>query len=357
MYSIFSSFSSSHFSRIYTPMMKMLQTDVAIIGAGPVGLFAVFECGMLGLSCHVFDSLDQIGGQCTALYPEKPIYDIPAYPKIEAAQLIAELEAQAAPFAPTYHLGQQITGLDKFSGIWTLTTSTGQALTAKAVVIAGGSGSFGPHRPPLEGLAAYEGISVFYSVRRKSDFAGKRIVIAGGGDSAVDWGLSLSEVADLIYLVHRRETFRAAPASLHLLQRRVESGKIRLVTPYQLHAIEGQDGRLTAVHVSNLDAEVQILQADCLLPFFGLSANLGPILEWGLSLEHHQIPVEQGTGATNLFGVYACGDIATYPHKLKLILTGFAEAAQVAHAIYRQIHPATPLHMEYSTTRGVAALK
>lgn len=331
----------------------MLQTDVAIIGAGPVGLFTVFECGMLGLSCHVFDSLDQIGGQCTALYPEKPIYDIPAYPKIEAAHLIAELEAQAAPFAPTYHLGQQIIGLEKFSGNWKLTSSTGLTLTAKAVVIAGGSGSFGPQRPPLEELAVYEGRSVFYSVRRKSDFTGKRIVIAGGGDSAVDWAISLSEIAETIYLVHRRDKFRAAPASLHHLEQLVAHKKIHLATPYQLHKIEGQNGQLTAVHVINMDGDIQILKADCLLPFFGLSANLGPLLEWGLGLDHHQITVEQGTGATNLSGIYACGDIATYPHKLKLILTGFAEAAQVAHAIYRQLHPTTALHMEYSTTRGV----
>lgn len=334
-------------------MTQMLQTDVAIIGAGPVGLFTVFECGMLGLSCHVFDSLDQIGGQCTALYPEKPIYDIPAYPKIEAHQLIAELEAQAAPFAPIYHLGQQITGLNFVSGNWKLTSSTGLTLTAKAVVIAGGSGSFGPQRPPLDGLAAYEGQSVFYSVRRKSDFAGKRVVIAGGGDSAVDWAISLSDIAETIYLVHRRDKFRAAPASIHHLEQLATDKKVQLVVPYQLHRIEGQNGQLTAVQVTNLDGQTQTLSADCLLAFFGLSSNLGPILEWGLALDHHQITIEQGTGATNLSGIYACGDIASYPHKLKLILTGFAEAAQVAHAIYRQIHPTTALHMEYSTTRGV----
>ncbi|HSK41502.1 MAG TPA: NAD(P)/FAD-dependent oxidoreductase [Arenibaculum sp.] len=330
------------------------RTDVAIIGAGPVGLFAIFECGMLRMRCHVVDALDMIGGQCAALYPEKPIYDIPAHPAIDAAVLIEKLGEQAAAFEPVYHLGQQVVSLAPAEdGRWLVETSTGTRIDARAVVVAAGVGAFGPNRPPLDGIEQYEGGSVHYLVRRRQDFAGKRVVIAGGGDSAVDWAISLAEVAERIMVVHRRAKFRAAPESAARMEQLARDGRIDLVVPYQLAGLEGNEGRLTGVRVATLDGEERLLEADALLPFFGLSMNLGPIAQWGLDLQHHHVAVDPSTCATSAAGVFAIGDIATYPHKLKLILTGFAEAAQAAHAIHPLVHPGEELHFEYSTTKGV----
>lgn len=330
------------------------QTDIAIVGAGPVGLFAVFECGMLGLTCHVIDTLDAIGGQCTALYPEKPIYDIPGYPMIEASQLIDRLTEQAAPFAPTYHLGQTVTGLAQVDGdCWHLTTSKGTEIDAAAILIAAGTGAFGFNRPPLEGIEAYEGKSVFYLVARREDFRGKRLVIAGGGDSAVDWTLALADIAAHITLVHRRAKFRAAPESVSRLTALVDQGAVDLATPYQLAGLDGDDGRLDAVLLKSLDGEQRRVEADALLPFYGLAATLGPIADWGLALDHNVIPVDPATCETNLPGVHAIGDMADYPGKLKLILTGFAEAAAAAHAAFARARPDQALHFEYSTTKGL----
>ncbi|MGZ9108359.1 MAG: NAD(P)/FAD-dependent oxidoreductase [Micavibrio sp.] len=329
--------------------------DVAIIGAGPVGLFAVFQCGMLGLSTCVIDSLPEIGGQCTALYPEKPIYDIPGFPNVAAGDLIANLEAQAAPFKPLYHLGQTVQGLDrnKLQEGWVLATSSGRVIQARTVLIAAGGGAFGPNRPPLTGIEAYEGKSVFYMVRRRDDLRGRRVVIAGGGDSAVDWALSLVDVAASVMVVHRRDQFRAAPDNVARMKALAGAGKINMVVPYQLHGLDGTDGRLSAVLVHDLDGHEKRLEADVLLPFFGLAASLGPLADWGLKIEHHHIVVDPATAETGLPGIYAIGDIVAYSNKLKLILTGFAEAAQAAHAIYRRLHPGQELHMEYSTTKGL----
>ena len=333
-----------------------LSTDVAIIGAGPVGLFAVFECGMLKLRCHVVDSLESLGGQCAALYPEKPIYDIPGYPRILAQDLIARLTEQAAPFKPVYHLGQQVTGLARRpDGRWRLTTSAGTTIDSTAVIIAAGCGAFGPNRPPLAGIEDYEGTSVHYLVQRRESFRGQRIVIAGGGDSAVDWGNSLAELAEKIYVVHRRAKFRAAPESVDQLRRLEASGKVELVIPYQLAGLEGDGRRLSGVVVADLEGRARTLPADSLLPFFGLSMSLGPIADWGLQLEHQQIAVNPATSETNHPGIFAIGDIAHYQGKLKLILTGFAEAALAAHAIRPLLYPGEALHWEYSTTRGVPA--
>lgn len=335
---------------------KVHRTDVAIIGAGPVGLFAVFECGMVKLSCHVIDALDAVGGQCTALYPEKPIYDIPGHPRIDAAALVEQLAAQAAPFKPVYHLGQQVEGLQRLEdGAWRLTTSKGTVIEARAVILAAGVGAFGPNRPPLEGIEAYEGQGVFYYVTRREDFRGKRVVIAGGGDSAVDWALSLSEIAARVMVVHRRPKFRCAPDSEAKLKKLVADGVIDLVVPYQLAGLAGDGGRLSAVIVATLDGQEKRLEADALLPFFGLAMNLGPITQWGLNLERNLVAVDPASCATNLPGVFAVGDIAHYPGKLKLILCGFSEAAMAAHAIYPLIHPERELHFEYSTTSGVPA--
>lgn len=343
-----------------TPILASGETDVIIIGAGPVGLFAVFQCGMLGFRCHVVDVLDVAGGQCAALYPEKPIYDIPGYAEIESMGLVDKLLEQAAPFHPHYHLGMSVRrleslefGTDGAYGGWRVGLGGGTDITAKAVIIAGGSGAIGPVRLPLEGAEAYEGKSLFYVVRRKSDLAGKRVVIAGGGDSAVDWALALTGVAEHISVVHRREKFRAAPDSLRKLHEAAKAGAVDMVIPYQLRALEGSGGRLTSVIAATLDGEEKSLPADVLLAFFGLANNLGPIAEWGLDLDHNHIVVRPDTCATNLPGVFSVGDIATYPGKLKLILTGFSEAAMAAHAIHPLIHPDQELHFEYSTTKGL----
>jgi thioredoxin reductase (NADPH) len=328
--------------------------DVAIIGAGPVGLFAVFECGMLGMRAHVIDALDMLGGQCAALYPEKPIYDIPGHPRIDAAALVDKLAEQAAPFHPTYHLAQQVERLAPLpQGGFRLETSLGTVIEARAVIVAAGVGAFGPNRPPLAGIERFEGKSVFYLVKRREDFRGKRVVIAGGGDSAVDWALSLAEVAAQVMVIHRRAKFRAAPESAARLQQLAASGAIELVTPFQLHGLEGEDGALTAVIVADLAGKTRRLPTDVLLPFFGLSMNLGPIAEWGLALARHHVAVDPATSQSSLPGVFAIGDIAQYPGKLKLILSGFAESALAAHAIFPLVRPGEALHFEYSTTKGV----
>jgi thioredoxin reductase (NADPH) len=327
--------------------------DVAIVGAGPVGLFAVFECGMLGLTSAVIDALETAGGQCAALYPEKPIFDIPGYPVIDAAGLVAKLEEQAAPFKPRLVLGRRVEALARDGVDWLLTTAAGEAVRARAVFVAAGAGAFGPNRPPLAHLADYEGKSVFYLVKRREDFRGKRVVIAGGGDSAVDWALSLAEVAH-VAVVHRREKFRAAPESVARLKALAAAGKVELVVPFQLAALVGKGGGvLTAVTVEDFDGRRRDLPADVLLPLFGLAASLGPIAEWGVALERHQIAVDPASCETNQPGIYAIGDVAAYPGKLKLILTGFAEAARAAHSAYHRCRPGAALHWEYSTTKGV----
>jgi len=334
-------------------MSAVQQTDVVIIGAGPVGLFAVFECGMLKMRCHVIDALESTGGQCVAMYPEKPIYDIPGYPSIDAAALIQKLEEQAAPFSPTYHLGQQVEKLTQTGDRWLVETNTGTKIDTKVVIIAAGCGAFGPNRPPLDHLTDYEGKSVFYLVKRREDFRGNRIVIAGGGDSALDWTISLADIAEKIYVIHRRPKFRGAPESVARMEALAKTDKVELVVPYQLHSLEGAAGQLSAVNVATMEGEVRRLEADTLLPFFGLAMNLGPIASWGLNLERNHITVNPQNCATSAPGIFAIGDIATYPGKLKLILCGFAEAAMAAHAAHPLLHPGEALHFEYSTSKGV----
>ncbi|MBK1662133.1 NAD(P)/FAD-dependent oxidoreductase [Paracraurococcus ruber] len=333
-----------------------VETDVAVIGAGPVGLFAVFECGMLRMRCVVVDALDAIGGQCSALYPEKPIFDIPAHPQIEGAALIERLETQAAPFNPLYLLGRRVERLRGLDGTWELGTSAGDQIRARAVILAAGAGAFGPNRPPLDGLAGYEASgAVRYLVARREDFRGKRVVIAGGGDSAVDWALSLKEIAARVTVVHRRPKFRAAPESAARLDEAAARGEVEMAIPYQLHGLAGDGTRLSGVVLSTLKGETKTVEADHLLPFYGLSMELGPIADWGLGLERTHIAVTPATCETNLSGIHAIGDIATYPGKLKLILQGFSEAAMAAHAIHPRVFPGEALHFEYSTTKGVPA--
>ena len=335
--------------------MTPTDTDIAIIGAGPVGLFAVFECGMLKMRSVLIDALGEVGGQCSALYPEKPIYDIPGHPAIEAGALITQLEQQILPFAAPRFLGQRVEGLAGAAGNFTLTTDAGETVHAKAVLIAAGAGAFGPNRPPIAGLAAYEASgAVQYYVRRREDFRGKRVVIAGGGDSAVDWALALKDIAQ-VAVVHRRPKFRAAPEMAAQLDAAAQRGEIEMIIPYQLHGLHGADGVLTGVEVATLQGETRLLPADILLPFFGLSMDLGPIAAWGFSLDRNHIRIDPASCATSIPGIFAIGDVVTYAGKLKLILQGFAEAAVAAHAMHPIIHPGEALHFEYSTTKGVPA--
>jgi thioredoxin reductase (NADPH) len=335
-------------------MSEIFLADVAIIGAGPVGLFTVFECGMLKLSCVLVDTLGEVGGQCAALYPEKPIYDIPAHPAIEAADLITRLEQQIAPFDAPRLLNQQVVAVSGAAGDFALATSAGATIKAKAVVIAAGAGAFGPNRPPLDGLAAYEATgAVQYYVKRREEFRGKRVVIAGGGDSAVDWALALNGIAASVYVVHRRQKFRAAPESAAQLDRVAALGEVEMVIPYQLQALHGEAGVLRTVEVADLDGNTKHIEADALLPFFGLAMELGPIAQWGLALEKNHLTVTPATCETSVPGIFAVGDVAAYPGKLKLILQGFSEAAMAAHAIYPIVYPDTALHFEYSTSKGV----
>jgi thioredoxin reductase (NADPH) len=337
-------------------MAEIIETDVAIIGAGPVGLFAAFECGMLKLRATLIDALTEVGGQCSALYPEKPIYDIPAHPSIAGGHLVAQLEQQIAPFGTPRLLGRRVETLAGSVGAFTLTTDKGDQIRARAVLLAAGAGAFGPNRPPLDGLEDYEaGGAVQYLVRRRDEFAGKRVVIAGGGDSAVDWALSLKDVAAKIYVVHRRPKFRAAPETCAQLDDAAARGEVEMVIPYQLHGLHGSAGALSGVEVAHMDGSTRVLEADRLLPFFGLSMDLGPIAGWGLDLERHHVQVTPATLQTNIPGIFAIGDVATYPGKLKLILQGFSEAAMAAHAIHPIVHPDEALHFEYSTSKGVPA--
>ena len=334
------------------------QTDVIIVGAGPVGLFAVFECGMLKMRCHVVDALPQVGGQCSALYPEKPIFDIPGHPSITGQGLVDNLVDQARPFEPVYHLNQQAVSLTRIDDDgWRLETSIGTIIEGKAVIVAAGVGAFGPNRPPMQGLELYEnqgvGVGIHYMVGRREDFRDKKVVIAGGGDSAVDWAVSLCDVASSVAIVHRRAKFRAAPESAQRLQELADAGKIDLVVPYQLGHLEGENGVLKSVVVKDLDGNERALEADALLPFYGLSQNLGPIHDWGLSLENNHVHVDQSTCNAGPEGILAIGDIITYPGKIKLILTGFAEAATASHSAFGAVFPGQALHFEYSTSKGV----
>lgn len=335
--------------------MGNFTTDVVIIGAGPIGLFQIFQAGMLKIKTHIFDSLDFIGGQCQALYPEKPIYDIPAYPQIKSADLINELEKQAEPFAPTYHLGQQVVAIEKQGDDFIVTSSENSKVTCKAIVIAAGCGAFGPNRPPLAGIEIYENNgSVKYLVNKIAEFTDKKVVIAGGGDSALDWAIALSEVAKEVSIIHRRSKFRAAPISVETMHKLADDGKINILTPYQLDALKGNSGQLEQVILKDMQGNIKEVYADYLLPFYGLSMQLGPIAEWGLNLDKKHIEVDPSSMQTNIPGIYAVGDIATYKNKLKLISVGFSEAAFAAHDFYKKIYPDTPLHFEYSTTKGVA---
>lgn len=336
------------------PITKTITTvDIAIIGAGPVGLFMVFEAGFLGYRCAVIDSLPHIGGQLAALYPEKPIYDIPGYPSILAGEIVENLAQQAEPFNPTYILGNPVTELtEKKDGHFIVGTATDE-IHAKVVVIAAGMGVFTPRRPPLENLAAFENTSVFYSVRNKAQFAEKTIIIAGGGDSAADWAVELAAAATHVHVIHRRESFRAVEETVRRMAVLQNQGKLTIHAPAQLDALEGQNGRLEKITIADLDGNKTPLAADYLLCFFGMSPALGPIAEWQIDLAGKKIAVEAATMQTTRKGILAIGDITDYAGKLDLILTGFAEAAIAAKTAQGIIEPDKKFKLIYTTSKGV----
>jgi thioredoxin reductase (NADPH) len=324
-------------------------TDVAIIGSGPVGLFAVFELGLLNMKAHLVDILNRPGGQCAELYPEKPIYDIPAIPVCSGQELTDALLKQIAPFKPEFHFNQMVESLEKVEGGWCLRTDSDTRITAKVVVIAAGGGSFTPKKPPIAGIEAYEGRSVFYAVKKREVFAGKRLVIVGGGDSALDWTLNLAGLASHITLVHRRDEFRAAPASVEAMRALAASGSIDLAFG-QVSGLEGSDGMLTAISLMDAQKQSTRLPCDVLLPFFGLTMKLGPVANFGIHLHENLIPVDTEKFETSTPGIFAVGDINHYPGKLKLILSGFHEAALMAQQAFRYVFPDQKLRFQYTTS-------
>ncbi|MEM8645832.1 MAG: NAD(P)/FAD-dependent oxidoreductase [Pseudomonadota bacterium] len=330
-------------------MSDVIQTDAVIIGGGPVGLFAVFELGLLDIKCEVIDILDRAGGQCAELYPEKPIYDIPGYPVISGQELTDKLMEQAAPFNPGYHFNQMVEELEKLDdGTFRLKTDDGIEFRAPVVVIAAGGGSFQPKKPPMPGIEDYEGTSVFYSVKKMEQFRDKDILIVGGGDSALDWTLNLQPLAKSMTLLHRRDAFRAAPDSVQKMHALCAEGKMEFKLG-QVTALEGADGQLTGATIKGPDGEEQI-ECNTLLPFFGLTMKLGPVANWGLNLDENLIEVDTEKFQTSEPGIFAIGDINTYPGKLKLILSGFHEAALMAQVAFKIIHPDERLVFQYTTS-------
>ena len=331
-------------------MSDIIKTDAVIIGAGPCGLFTVFEMGLLDMKCHLVDILDRPGGQCAELYPEKPIYDIPGYPIISGQELTDRLMEQIAPFAPTFHFQQMAESLEKTSdGKWRLTTDTGTIFEATCIIIAAGGGSFVPKKPPIPGIEAYEGTSVFYAVRKMDQFRGKRIVIAGGGDSALDRTLNLQPLAKSLTLIHRRDDFRAAPDSVGKMRGLVSEGKMNFAMG-QISGLKGSNGKLEAVIIKDNDKKESEIECDTLLPFFGLTMKLGPIANFGLNLHENLIPVDTEKFETSTPGIFAVGDINAYPGKLKPILSGFHEAALMSRQAFRYVHPDKKLRFEYTTS-------
>jgi thioredoxin reductase (NADPH) len=329
------------------------KTDVIIIGAGPVGLFAVFELGLLGISAHLVDILDRAGGQCAELYPEKPIYDIPALPVVSGQELTQRLLEQIKPFNPVFHYSQMADKLEKVSGGWQLTTDTGTVIEAKVVVVAAGGGSFMPKKPPIKGIEEYEGKSVFYAVRRMEQFRGKNLVIAGGGDSALDWTIGLQPVVNSLTLLHRRDEFRAAPHTVSKMRELVAADKMKLVIA-NLTGIHGENGNIKSLFLTHADKTADELPCDTLLAFYGLTMKLGPVgdicQKHGIVMKDGLIPVDTEKFETSVDGIFAIGDINWYPGKLKLILSGFHEAALMAQKAFRYVYPDKKLRFEYTTS-------
>ncbi|MBF0596781.1 NAD(P)/FAD-dependent oxidoreductase [Faecalibacter rhinopitheci] len=331
----------------------MIQTDIIIIGAGPTGLFAVFEAGLLKLRCHIIDALPQPGGQLAELYPKKPIFDIPGYPSVGAGELVDNLMEQIKQFEPGFTLAEQAMTIDKQEdGTFIVTTNKGTQVHGKAVAIAGGLGSFEPRKPLIENIASYEEKGVEYFVKNPEQFRDKKIVIAGGGDSALDWSIFLAEVAAEVTLIHRRNEFRGALDSVDKVIELKKQGKINLVTPAEVVGIKG-DGHVEAIVVEK-EGETFDLATDYFIPLFGLSPKLGPIANWGLEIEKNAIKVDNALDyQTNIEGIYAIGDVNTYPGKLKLILCGFHEATLMCQSVYNKLNPGKKFVLKYTTVSGV----
>ena len=334
-------------------MSESIKTDVVIVGAGPAGLFAVFELGLLDIKAHLVDILPKPGGQCAELYPEKPIYDIPGFPKISGQELVDALMQQIEPFHPTFHFGEMVEALevlgDAAAPAFRVRTSGGQSFECKAVIVAAGGGSFQPKKPPIAGIEAYEEKSVFYAVRRIEDFRGKHVVIVGGGDLALDWTLNLQPVAKHLTLVHRRDEFRGAPHSVNAMRELVAAGRMDLRLG-QISGLTGEAGELASVTLKDMKGESLEIPCQGLIPFFGLTMKLGPVADWGLNLHENLVPVDAGTFETNVPGVFAIGDINHYPGKLKLILCGFHEGALAAQKVYHYVYPGKRLTFQYTTS-------
>jgi len=331
-------------------MREPIQTDVAIVGAGPIGLFAVFELGLLDLKCHLVDILDRPGGQCTELYPEKPIYDIPGLPIVTGQELVDRLMEQIKPFEPAFHFGEMASGLTKLpDGKWKLVTDAGTEIVAPVVVIAAGAGSFVPKRPPIPGIEAYEGTSVHYSVRKMEAFRGKHILIAGGGDSALDWTLNFAPIAKSLTLVHHRDGFRAQQHSVNQMRELAAEGRIAFHVA-SVKALHGAKGQLSGVTLMSPDKKEWQIETEAFLPFFGLTIKLGPIAEFGINLTENLIAVSTATFQSETPGIFGIGDIITYPGKLKLILSGFHEAALMAQAAFHICRPNDKLRFQYTTS-------
>ena len=332
---------------------KIIHTDLCIIGAGPVGLFAVFEAGLLKMRCHLVDTLPQIGGQLSEIYPKKPIYDIPGYPTVLAQELVDQLAEQIDPFDPSFTLGERVEELERLEdGSFRLQTSEGTEIFCKVVVIAGGLGCFEPRKPAVENLEAYEGKGINYIIKNPEQFRGKRLVLAGGGDSALDWTMHLAEIAEEVTLVHRGSTFRGAPDSAAKVMTLAEQNKIKLQLNANVTSIVG-NGRLNACVITDKEKNAITVDADYFIPLFGLSPKLGPIANWKLNLDKSAIAVNTEDYSTNVPGIYAIGDINTYPGKLKLILCGFHEAALMSHSAYKIVSGGKKASLKYTTVNGV----
>ncbi|MBV9219508.1 MAG: NAD(P)/FAD-dependent oxidoreductase [Methylobacteriaceae bacterium] len=334
-------------------MTQIIKTDAVIIGAGPVGLFAVFELGLLDIEAHLVDILSMPGGQCAELYPEKPIYDIPGFTIVTGQGLVDNLMRQIEPFRPTFHLGEMVEGLDVLGDEqaphFRVRTDADKVFECKSILVAAGGGSFQPKKPPIAGIEAYEGRSVFYAVRKMDQFRGRRVLIVGGGDSALDWTLNLQPITERVTLLHRRDAFRAAPHSVNAMRDLVAAGKMDLRLG-QVTELKGADGQLTRALVANDAGEVVEVACDVMLPFFGLTMKLGPVADWGLNLHENRVPVDTEKFETNVAGVFAVGDINHYPGKLKLILSGFHEAALAAQRVHRYVYPDKKLLFQYTTS-------
>ena len=333
----------------------MIKADICIIGAGPVGLFAVFEAGLLRMRCHLVDVLPQIGGQLSEIYPKKPIYDIPGFPEIKAAELVENLARQIEPFKPGFTLGEKVIRVrHKEDGSFEVTTGDTTTITSKVIVIAGGLGCFEPRKPEIDNLERFEGKGILYFVKDPEALRNKKLVITGGGDSALDWTIHLAPLAKHLTLIHRNETFRGAPDSAQRVFELARDGKIDLLLGTSLKGVSG-NGHLASVSCMDPDKNLRTIDSDYLIPLFGLSPKLGPIGEWGLTLDKNAIPVNTIDYSTNIPGIFAIGDINTYPGKLKLILSGFHEAALMAQSAFKFVYPDQKLSFKYTTVNGVNA--